>query len=112
MKLVLLLASVIFTVVPANSMMNVKEYQKMKNSREMKIYLDGIGHGITVVHSYLQLIGQPPFYCPPEKLGLAPENYIDILDKEIQHVPQFQDSIEFLLFNGLMRTFPCGKNKK
>jgi hypothetical protein len=53
-------------------------------------------------------------FCPPRKLALERQNYLDILDKqikELEKMPLIDDmNIEVVLTLGLESTFACPKS--
>jgi hypothetical protein len=60
--------------------------------------------------------GAKPMYCPAGKLALYPENFIDILNREINERSDRGDKdqnmlLGLLLLSGLQRTFPCDQWK-
>jgi hypothetical protein len=78
----------------------------------MKLYIKGIGDGIQVAASGTA-------YCPPKNLGLGTQNFLDIIDREIEHIlatwgatasgKETLDKmwVSIVLFEGLKETFPC-----
>tara|TARA_B100001971_G_C17698343_1_gene290448 strand:- start:115 stop:366 length:252 start_codon:yes stop_codon:yes gene_type:complete len=63
-----------------------------------------------------------PFFCPPDHLALNANNYVEILEREIQRqreggifgeggISKEDASVELILFYGLVRTFPCSEDK-
>jgi|TARA_B100000315_G_scaffold118294_1_gene108420 hypothetical protein len=59
-----------------------------------------------------------PFFCPPDHLALNANNYVEILEREIQRQRESGNlnedasvGVELILFFGLVRTFPCSEDK-
>lgn len=118
MKFFKLLALIYFTIASNTyAEMTIREYKNyMAKGQDdlVKIYIKGLGISsgwmITVQES--QDKNYKKLYCPPLKLGLTVDNYINILEKRIEkvkNVPGYQDKvyIELELIYGLMETFPC-----
>jgi hypothetical protein len=73
-----------------------------------KAYVAGVGNGLFWANVYLK----KSLYCPPPNLAVYVDNYVDILDREIdisrKNKTLTDDThIELLLIEGLKRTFPC-----
>jgi hypothetical protein len=100
------------SVVQAKAEINVKEYKTRMAlddaSRAMtKAYIRGLGEGMAWAN-----IDQARLYCPPGQLALVLENFIDIIDRQIEmrstRWPQAEldkTYIGLLLFAGLKKTF-------
>jgi len=103
------------SVVQAKAEINVKDYKTSmasdNASRAMtRAYIRGLGEGMAWAN-----INQARLYCPPGQLALVLENFIDIIDRQIEmrstRWPQAEldrTYIGLLLFDGLKETFPCG----
>jgi hypothetical protein len=78
-------------------------------------YLYGAGSGLSWANTYLLVRNERPFYCPPEKMALNNQNYVDIaLEKYERNTQEYQRIGEYpttalvmALFDGLQTTFPC-----
>lgn len=64
-----------------------------------------------------EIPGRTPFYCMPAKTELGVENFLVIIDREIEaYASRLPDaeleklSIGFLLIQGLQEFFPCKGN--
>jgi hypothetical protein len=99
---------------------NVKEYRAIVASNdkarltELKVYIRGLGEGVAWANTFLETSKKPLLFCPPAKLFLGTQNYIDIIEAQIRdRVNTFQkdeldeQEIGMLLVFGLMDTFPC-----
>jgi len=102
------------SVVQAKAEINVKDYKTSmasdNASRAMtKAYIRGLGEGMAWAN-----INQARLYCPPGQLALVLENYIDIIDRQVEMRSRWSQAeldetyIGLLLFSGLKETFPCG----
>jgi hypothetical protein len=90
----------------------VKLYQQIKHTDEFKFYLHGLGTGYSWANYFLKQHGQPELFCPPEKLSLTPQNYNNILAEQLKILGNKtgpDDFVDFILLDGLIRTFPCHK---
>ncbi len=96
-----------------------KEY-KINHPAAAKIYISGVGQGYSWYSSMLIGRGRKVLYCVPKKLVLNMDNYISILEEEIENftgLPLFEDMqqemhIELLLLCGLVRTCPCPESER
>ena len=89
----------------------VEKYQKAPNDGRFKIYIAGVGEGVSFVNVRLKMRGQPPLYCEPEDSALGPDDYLRILNSELKQ-PDIASlgpdmTVEVLMIRGLERTFPC-----
>ena len=97
----------------------VKEYHKDLHGRDqymvgtIKMYVMGIGQGISWANSVAEKKGAP-LYCPAPKLAMNGSNYLGILDEMIDTVASKKTAKELdelpvamLLLMGLEETFPC-----
>ena len=81
----LLARLVIFTLgaIDANAEVTVKEYREamaLPNSDVMRVYIKGLGEGMGWANAHAGN-GKSPLYCPPPKLGIGVETFIDIIDR-------------------------------
>jgi len=104
----------------ANAEVTVKEYRTaMARGREvdaMKVYVKGLGEGVGWANIRAKSLSAP-LYCAPPNFAVGLENFLDILDREIElemkrKMPQAQldgSMIGLLLVLGLQETFPCAR---
>jgi hypothetical protein len=98
----------------------VGSYEALKKSDMdiAKVYLTGVGEGISIINSYIVSKGGNPLYCQPELLGLTMDNYHDIYEKKLeQSRVMFKDGgrekdfadlpVAMILHYGILETFPC-----
>jgi hypothetical protein len=89
-----------------------KEAIKDKGSPEYKILesiIGAMGNGMTWGNTYAEDLGGR-IYCPPDKLALNNENYMDILEDNMDSNPTFKEDdcpLGLILIEGLIKTFPC-----
>jgi hypothetical protein len=94
---------------------SVKDYkQRMGSSNPTvvaltKAYVRGLGEGMSWASSAAQVGGGDGLFCPPQKLALTVENYVDIIDRQIKTARGDVENryIGELLIIGLQETFPC-----
>lgn len=94
--------------------LEAKTYEELKKtSREvLKIHINGVGEGYSWSNSILAKRGDKVFYCPPPKVALNAENYIDIIDAQVSKMKSsgmVEIPVELILFFGLVDSFPCSK---
>ena len=91
--------------------LTVKDYDAAKAKLpEFKLYFTGVGRGAFWLNANLPTHGGKPLFCPPEKLGLNGENYTDVLEEAVKRYRKSvspEMSLDALLIQGLMDTFPC-----
>jgi hypothetical protein len=100
--------------------MNVKEYTtRMSSSNravtaEAQLYVRGLGEGISWANTENVVLKMPALYCQPENLILTQENYIDVLNRQIEAKRMTtkaatldETPIGLLLTLGLREAFPC-----
>lgn len=96
---------------PAHAELTVGQYKKAgRNLEIVKTYVAGLGSGYSWANVMLETRSgaQLHLYCPPNKLAINGENYLDILDNHIKRRSPSDDvPIELILLQGLMETFPC-----
>ncbi len=89
----------------------IEEYQRNPKARWIRDYIQGVGEGFGWANAELRVKGRPLLYCQPGKLSLGPDNYLDILNRELEepYVAGLRapTAIEGILLQGLERTFPC-----
>ena len=105
---------VILSIVPLGAEPRVKDYDQLKDLPEFKTYIGGVGTGFAWANAYLQLRGQKPLYCQPEKISLEWGNYLQVLDRKLKdddymkQVP-LDRFLGLVLLRALQETFPCDK---
>jgi len=95
----------------ADAEISIKDYDEVKNAEWFKIYINGVGIGITWANIAVTDKGQP-LYCPPKKLALGAEDYLRIVQDSIEKNKTLKEKmptypIEILLLRGLIEKFPC-----
>jgi hypothetical protein len=106
----LLVVCLLIGMVPAHAEVTLKDYALLKGSERLKLHLEGVVSGFQQANSELQLRHVKRLYCLPAKTTLQFENYLQILEKEVQDNASFytpDSSIESALLFGLMKNYPC-----
>jgi hypothetical protein len=106
--------------VHASANMPVKDYRAAMASKDesvvsgIKLYLLGLGDGLEWASVDTVIKKGVPLYCPPEKLVLTLDNFIQMINSRIEANSQFltekqlnETQIGLLLLEGLEETFPC-----
>jgi hypothetical protein len=107
--MILALIIIVGGVSPARSV-DFKDYEKIKDSKEFKLYIKGVGEGISWANTALEARGSKLLFCQPNKLALGSKNYLDILRREIGEnadVYKIDTPVEAILLRGIINTFPC-----
>ena len=81
-----------------------------------RMYIIGLGEGMGWANIE-NILRKAPLYCQPGKLALGPENYIDIIDRQVKtalsrgmtQVQVDETTIGYFLMAGLRDTFPCNE---
>jgi hypothetical protein len=120
-RLVVLSVSVL-AISPDVLAMNVKTYKEMQASdtgrNTVRAYIDGVGEGFGWANIKLDFDGNAKLFCTPPTLTLNNDNFLRILDDEIALNAKAIAAealsvapVEFLLLQGLQKTFPCPAKK-
>ena len=97
----------------AHADLTIKNYKADKAAggqvwQEVTMYVMGVGVGYVYANVALSMDKKAMLYCQPEHLQLDANNYLEMLDKELKLMDLPPDhTIEFLLLEGLQKTFPC-----
>ena len=108
--MILVLIIIISFVSPACSEVTFKDYETVKNTKEFRLYLGGIGEGIAWSNMVLDLRQSKKIFCQPSKSSINVENLLDILKKEIdENGKTFKGDtpLGLILIRGLVSTYPC-----
>ncbi|MCC0807507.1 hypothetical protein FPV16_14925 [Methylobacterium sp. W2] len=74
-------------------------------------YLRGLGNGIEWTMAGAKFGDAGPPFCVPGDLTVTTGQYKEILRRQVELDPkQASDWAGYVLFRGLVRTFPCKKN--
>jgi hypothetical protein len=110
MRIALIAAALIATALPAYAEDTTKEFLKKYGNGEdlaARLYLKGIGAGISVYNAQKQLEGGAA-YCPPEKVGIVDTQYALIIRSFVAKYPETLDvPIDVTLLLALKDAFPC-----
>jgi hypothetical protein len=89
----------------------VDAYHQKNNDIYMRLYIRGIGDGISVYNAMQdESDGGRKLYCPPEKVGIVDAQYVAIMSSFLTKYPKTRSqSVEVVLLFALRDTFPCGK---
>lgn len=92
----------------------LSSYKDLKEVASFKSYMTGVGRGIFWANTVLEVNGQKPLFCMPEKLAADQGLILSLLDQEVrsrQQDPAADQSVtlELLLAKSFMARFPCQK---
>lgn len=95
--------------------LSVSDYHKLKNTKEIVLYINGVGNGMFWYSTGLKKSANDTsnqLFCVPQNFGLTPDNYMNIFKMELETYKKIYDSmgdvpIGLVLLNGLKNTFPC-----
>lgn len=114
MKTIIFIAlTLIFITTSASAEMTVKKYLTVKNEKETKIYVTGLGDGMNTLNDLLKMTRRN-LYCVPSNLVLTTDNYQNILDTMIGKLNEkgaLKDdfTIDLILAWGMVDAFLCKK---
>jgi hypothetical protein len=92
---------------------NVGAYEAAKGSEAVRTYLFAAGQAYVYSNATIEGRKLPPLFCLPKGLSLNPENYIEIFEnalpkaRKIFGIAVANVTLEVILLDGLMTTFPC-----
>ena len=112
MKIRTFLASIAILFSSSSFGLSISNYEKSIDSKEIEIYLSGIGRGFLYSNLQLQEQGQNPLYCVPSTYSIGTKDYVEILESKIESLRAKKSGssdfdIEPLLLFGLIERFPC-----
>lgn len=90
--------------------LSVSDYKLLKkeNLVSLKIHINGVGSGFDWSNTIVEKKLKEKLYCPPQKIALNAENFMSIIDMEIESGRYEEgDPVELALFLGLEKTFSC-----
>lgn len=118
--LIALFLSLLGTVVADAQMMSIAFYRETISSKEpievqlTKMYIRGLGEGMSWADSRQERDSHKFMFCPPDKLDLTVEIYLNILNRQIEQRLKMQSKedvdkllVGVVLLTGLQDTFPC-----
>lgn len=123
MRFVQLLAGTfLFASTCAHAYMSVSMYQ-LGDRSTTGLYVAGVVNGFSFANSSLKEQGLPPLFCMVENLPMNGDNYLAMIDDEIQrlkeaaaerglnfdHATETNLLIELILLKRLQRVFPCAE---
>jgi hypothetical protein len=74
----------------------------------MRLYIRGIGDGLSIYNTLLHTQGVALAYCPPEKVGLVDAQYVAIMRGFMDKFPKTRTSpVPAVLIYALQDAFPC-----
>lgn len=83
-----------------------EDFDKNRNNPPYQFYLQGVADGIAWANSIGRNEGHG-LLCPPDKMAITPEQYLDILDRYMRDHPGGADYRGMSLVLALKETFPC-----
>jgi hypothetical protein len=98
---------------PVSAEIPLDKYGDIKESVAFKTYISGVAEGIRWSNVAVQSFKHDtPFLCPPAKLALTQDNYIQILDDyitkhDVKSLFGEDGPLEFILLMALLEVFPC-----
>jgi len=110
---------VLLSAIQLKAEITVKTYKARMAGNDLvliegtKYYIRGLGEGMEWANTS-PMMAKKRLFCSPPNLGLSEQNFIDILNKEIEVASARYSQKEFdelfigmLLIAGLEKTFPC-----
>jgi hypothetical protein len=106
----ILLGTVALVIGASANALTVKEFKILRNDARVTNYVYGVGNGMVWANTELIARHGQPLFCAPGTLVLNEENYLALLDSEIQsEKPKVKDDspVEPVLLAALEKTFVC-----
>ena len=98
----------------ANGVLSLLEKAKISRERThearelLQLHIGSIGRGIFWANTYMQESSGTLMYCPPEKLVVTTQQYVDILRQHVRREPKEGDLPTGLaLLRALISIYPC-----
>ncbi|MDD4357130.1 MAG: hypothetical protein PHN98_07740 [Smithellaceae bacterium] len=108
--ILLALTFLVSAVSNAPAEVDFKEYKAIRNTKEFRLYLKGLGEGLRWANEELAARGSKALYCKSQKEVIGVEQYLEILKREVtENAAELSDDmpIGLILLNGLIKSFPC-----
>lgn len=91
----------------------LSQYDQFKTTDTFKTYMTGVGIGLKWANAMLKNEGKSPLYCAPDNVGFDQNDYLSLLENEVEKKNLRKDSpdaaVEMVLLFALKNAFPCGK---
>ena len=97
-------------VLPAYSQVTFKDYEKLKNTQEFKLFIAGVAEGVVLSNMVLEKQGNKKIFCQPSNATMSGDNVLNILQREIDENAKLFKSdtlLGLILIRGLVKTYPC-----
>ena len=97
-------------VSPAYSDVRFKDYEKIKNTQEFKLFISGVAEGVGLSNMILDKQGNKKIFCQPSNVTMSADNLLGILQREIDENAKLFKSdtlLGLILIRGLVKTYPC-----
>ena len=74
----------------------------------LRLYIRGIGEGVSISNASLETQGRAKLYCPPQSVGLVDAQYVAIMASFLKKVPAAKTAPpSVVLLEALQIAFPC-----
>jgi hypothetical protein len=107
---IFVLIIIVSGVSPAYSDVRFKDYEKLKNTQEFKLFISGVAEGVGLSNMILDTQGNKKIYCQPSNVTMSADNLLGILQREIDENAKLFNSdtlLGLILIRGLVKTYPC-----
>ena len=94
----------------AYSDVRFKDYEKIKNTQEFKLFIAGIAEGVGLSNMILEKQGNKKIFCQPSNVTMSAANILNILQREKDENAKLFKSdtlLGLILIRGLVKTYPC-----
>jgi hypothetical protein len=116
MRLIAIAAAMAITAtVQAVGLQQYKHFMdgSLEEQETNRVYIAGVGSGLSWANARLQREGRQPLYCPPRNLMLNGYNYEQMVveqDRKYELLPTYP--VALMLMDELMETFPCEESEQ
>jgi hypothetical protein len=99
-------ALVVLATTPARAKSILERLER--GDSNSKIFLMGVGNGLSWPNGQLHNTHKPQLFCVPEKVALTFEQELDILKRYVREHPASADTpVGGVLLTALIEAFPC-----
>ena len=106
----LLFTAICFITFDASaSKLNAYQALRKIDQDVFRLYIGAMADGMEWANTAIEVRGQPPLFCTPKSLALNSDNYIKLVDSEIDRTPTYtpDTDVALILLRALQRAFPC-----
>jgi hypothetical protein len=108
--MIVTLIIIVSGISPAYSEVSFKDYETLKNTKEFRLFIAGVGEGAGWSNVLLESRGSKKLFCQPGNLNLSADDLLDVVKREVNanaKVFKSDTPLGLILIKGLMDIYPC-----